>query len=62
MREPGLFRGLQATAVVEGDTIMRLAEGPLHPLFGICWGLLYDDAPQESIALVIGQVEQGTEG
>jgi GTP cyclohydrolase II len=51
--------GCEATAVVEDDMIIRLAEGPLHTLFGMFRELLYDDGHQESIALVMGQVEQG---
>jgi GTP cyclohydrolase II len=43
----------------EGDMIIRLAEGPLHTLFGTFRELLYNDGHQESIALVMGQVEQG---
>jgi GTP cyclohydrolase II len=43
----------------EDDMIIRLAEGPLHTLFGTFRELLYADGPQESIALVMGQVEQG---
>jgi GTP cyclohydrolase II len=39
--------------------IIRLAEGPLHTVFGTFQELLYDDGQQESIALVMGQVEQG---
>jgi GTP cyclohydrolase II len=39
--------------------IIRRAEGPLHTLFGTFRELLYDDGQQESIALVMGQVEQG---
>jgi len=39
--------------------IIRLAEGPLHTLFGTFRELLYDDGHQESIALVMGPVEQG---
>jgi GTP cyclohydrolase II len=39
--------------------ISRLAEGPLHTLFGTFRELLYDDGHQESIALVMGPVEQG---
>ena len=41
--------------------IIRLAEGPLHTLFGTFQELLYDDGQQESIALVMGQVGQGEE-
>jgi GTP cyclohydrolase II len=41
--------------------IIRLAEGPLHTLFGTFQEVLYDDGQQESIALVMGQVEQGQE-
>ena len=41
--------------------IIRLAEGPLHTLFGTFRELLYDDGHQESIALVMGPVEQGQE-
>jgi GTP cyclohydrolase II len=41
--------------------ITRLAEGPLHTLFGTFRELLYDDGRQESIALVMGEVEQGQE-
>jgi GTP cyclohydrolase II len=47
--------------VVEDDMIIRLAEGPLHTLFGTFQELLYYDGQQESIALVMGQVEQGRE-
>jgi GTP cyclohydrolase II len=39
--------------------IIRLAEGPLHTLFGTFQEFLYYDGQQESIALVMGQVEQG---
>ena len=41
--------------------LTRLAEGPLHTLFGTFRELLYDDGRQESIALVMGEVEQGQE-
>jgi GTP cyclohydrolase II len=41
--------------------ITRLAEGPLHTLFGTFRELLYADGHQESIALVMGQVAQGRE-
>jgi GTP cyclohydrolase II len=51
--------GCEAIAVVEDDMIIRLAEGPLHTLFGTFREFLYDDGHQESIALVMGQVEQG---
>jgi GTP cyclohydrolase II len=43
----------------EGDMLTRLAEGPLHTGFGTFQELLYDDGRQESIALVMGQVEEG---
>ena len=39
--------------------IIRLAEGPLHTLFGTFREFLYYDGQQESIALVMGQVAQG---
>jgi GTP cyclohydrolase II len=39
--------------------ISRLAEGPLHTVFGTFQELLYEDGQQESIALVMGQVEEG---
>ena len=39
--------------------IIRLAEGPLHTLFGTFQEFLYYDGQQESIALVMGQVAQG---
>jgi GTP cyclohydrolase II len=45
--------------VVEDEMIIRLAEGPLHTLFGTFQEFLYDDGQQESIALVMGQVAQG---
>jgi GTP cyclohydrolase II len=51
--------GCEAIAVVGDDMISRLAEGPLHTLFGTFRELLYDDGHQESIALVMGPVEQG---
>ena len=38
--------------------ITRLAEGPLHTVFGTFQELLYGDGHRESIALVMGQVEQ----
>jgi GTP cyclohydrolase II len=41
--------------------IIRLAEGSLHTLFGTFQEVLYYDGQQESIALVMGQVEQGQE-
>jgi GTP cyclohydrolase II len=41
--------------------ITRLAEGPWHTVFGTCRELLSDDGHRESIALVMGQVEQGQE-
>jgi GTP cyclohydrolase II len=41
--------------------ITRLAEGPWHTLFGSFRELLYDDGHRESIALVMGQVEEGQE-
>jgi GTP cyclohydrolase II len=44
---------------MEDDMIARLAEGPLHTVFGTFQEILYDDGQQESIALVMGQVEQG---
>jgi GTP cyclohydrolase II len=47
--------------VVEDDMIIRLAEGPLHTLFGTFQEYLYYDGQQESIALVMGQVAQGQE-
>jgi GTP cyclohydrolase II len=53
--------GWSATAVVEDDMIIRLAEGPLHTMFGTFREVLYDDGQQESIALVMGQVAQGQE-
>jgi GTP cyclohydrolase II len=37
----------------------RLAEGPLHTVFGTFRELLYGDGRRESIALVMGQVEEG---
>ena len=39
--------------------IIRLAEGPLHTLFGTFREFLYYDGQQESIALVMGQVSRG---
>ncbi len=39
--------------------MIRLAEGPLHTLFGTFQEVLYYDGQQESIALVMGQVAQG---
>jgi GTP cyclohydrolase II len=39
--------------------ITRLAEGPLHTLFGTFREILYGDGHRESIALVMGQVERG---
>ena len=39
--------------------IIRLAEGPLHTLFGTFRELLYYDGQQESIALAMGEVAQG---
>jgi GTP cyclohydrolase II len=39
--------------------IIRLAEGPLHTLFGTFREFLYYDGQQESIALAMGQVAQG---
>jgi GTP cyclohydrolase II len=45
--------------VVENDVIIRLAAGPLHTVFGTFQEVLYADGPQESIALVMGEVEQG---
>jgi GTP cyclohydrolase II len=47
--------------VVEDDMIIRLAEEPLHTLFGTFQEVLYYDGQQESIALVMGQVAQGQE-
>jgi GTP cyclohydrolase II len=41
--------------------IIRLAEGPLHTLFGTFREFLYYDGQQESIALAMGQVAQGQE-
>jgi GTP cyclohydrolase II len=41
--------------------IIRLAEGPLHTVFGTFRELLYKDGYRESIALVMGQVEEGEE-
>jgi hypothetical protein len=35
------FKAWQATTVMEGDMIIRLAEGPLHTLFGTFHELLY---------------------
>jgi GTP cyclohydrolase II len=46
-------------AVMEDDMIIRLAEEPLHTLFGTFQELLYYDGQQESIALVMGHVAQG---
>jgi GTP cyclohydrolase II len=46
---------------VEDDMIIRLAEGPLHTLFGTFREYLYYDGQQESMALVRGQVAQGQE-
>src|SRR5262245_60159211 len=53
--------GGRATTVGEDDMIIRLAEGPLHTLFGTFQEVLYDDGPHESIALVMGQVAQSDE-
>jgi GTP cyclohydrolase II len=39
--------------------IIRLAEGPLHTLFGTFREFLYYDGQQESLALAMGQVTQG---
>ena len=39
--------------------IIRLAEEPLHTLFGTFREFLYYDGQQESLALVMGQVAQG---
>jgi GTP cyclohydrolase II len=44
---------------MEDDMLTRLAEGPLHTLFGTCREFLYADGHGERIALVMGQVEQG---
>jgi GTP cyclohydrolase II len=56
---PGLASGaLGGLLVGEDDMISRLAEGPLHTLFGTFQEFLYDDGQQESIALVMGQVGQ----
>jgi len=41
--------------------IIRLAEGSLHTMFGTFKEVLYYDGQQESVALVMGQVEQGQE-
>jgi GTP cyclohydrolase II len=41
--------------------LTRLAEGPLHTVFGTFREILYDDGQRESIALVMGQVEEGEE-
>jgi GTP cyclohydrolase II len=41
--------------------ITRLAEGPLHTVFGTFREILYADGQRESIALVMGQVEEGQE-
>jgi GTP cyclohydrolase II len=41
--------------------ITRLAEGPLHTVFGMFQEILYNDGHRESIALVMGEVEQGQE-
>jgi GTP cyclohydrolase II len=41
--------------------ITRLAEGPLHTVFGTFRELLYGDGHRESIALVMGHVEGGPE-
>jgi GTP cyclohydrolase II len=45
--------------VVEDNMIIRLAEGPLHILFGTFREFLYYDGQQESIALAMGEVAQG---
>jgi GTP cyclohydrolase II len=47
--------------VVEDNMIIRLAEGALHTLFGTFQEVLYYDGQHESIALVMGQIEQGEE-
>jgi GTP cyclohydrolase II len=39
--------------------LTRLAEGPLHTVFGTFQEILYGDGPRESIALVRGQVDEG---
>jgi GTP cyclohydrolase II len=41
--------------------ITRLAEGPLHTVFGTFQEILYEDGQRESIALVMGQVDEGQE-
>jgi 3,4-dihydroxy 2-butanone 4-phosphate synthase/GTP cyclohydrolase II len=41
--------------------LTRLAEGPLYTVFGAFQEILYDDGQRESIALVMGQVEEGRE-
>jgi GTP cyclohydrolase II len=41
--------------------ITRLAEGPLPTVFGTFREVLYADGQRESIALVMGEVEQGRE-
>jgi GTP cyclohydrolase II len=41
--------------------ITRLAEGPLHTVFGTFQEILYADGQRESIALVMGRVEEGQE-
>jgi GTP cyclohydrolase II len=44
---------------VEDDMIIRQEEGPLHTRFGTFREVLYDDGHHESVALVMGAVEQG---
>jgi len=39
--------------------IVRIAEGPLRTKFGMFLEILYYDGQTESIALVMGNVEQG---
>jgi GTP cyclohydrolase II len=41
--------------------IIRLAEGPLHTKFGTFLEILYYDGQQESIAIVMGNVQHGEE-
>jgi len=41
--------------------IIRLAEGPLHTLYGTFWEVLYYDGQDEMIVIVMGHVHDGEE-
>ena len=41
--------------------LIRIAEGPLHTKFGPFWEILYYDGQHETIAIVMGNVQDGEE-